>query len=304
MKKILLALTLSVGTFSLAQSQDMIPLWPDGRMPNSKGMKLKDSIAEQRLYQVGSPRLYTYLAPKEKNTGAAVLVVPGGGYIRLPDSYNNIATAKFFQEKGVNAFVLCHRLPTSRDLITPQIAPLQDAQRAMRIIYANAAKWGVDAQRVGVCGTSAGGHVATTLGTHIYDVASIGDELDKYPYAPAFMIPISAVVSMDDAIAHKGSKRSLLGNNPSPDLLNEYSNENRVTSATPPTLMIHADNDKSVSPLNSVRFYEALKQAKVSSSLHIFPQGGHSINVNSNPGSTQMWTDICMEWLKEMKFLE
>ncbi len=303
MKRLLLLVACCSALIAVAQPFEKILLWPEGKMPNSKGLNLKDSISEQRLQQVGEPRIHAYLASKENNTGAAVLVVPGGGYVRLPDSYNSIPTAKFFQSKGISAFALCHRLPNSRDAVTPQIIPLQDAQRAMRIIYANAEKWGIDPNRVGVCGTSAGGHVTTTLGTHLEDVASIGDELDKYPFRPAFMIPISAVISMDDAIVHKGSKKSLLGDNPSPELVKEYSNETRVTAATPPTLMIHADNDKAVSSLNSVRFYLALKQAGVSSSLHIFPYGGHGINVNTNPGSTQMWTNICLEWLKEMKFI-
>lgn len=304
MKKFYLALVLCIATgVAVAQSQEMIPLWTTGKMPNSKGLNLPDSVVEKYLYHVGQPRLYAYLASKELNTGAAVLIVPGGGYIRLPASYDNVATAKFFQSKGINAFVLCHRLPTSRDLVTRQLAPLQDAQRAMRIVYANAERWGIDVKRVGVNGTSAGGHVSATLGTQQEDVSAVGDELDKYPYKPAFMILISGVLSMDDAVTHKVSRRSLLGGNPSPELVKEYSNENRVTSATPPALLIHADNDRTVSPINSARFYQAMKQAGVSSSLHIFPQGGHGINVSNNPGSTQMWTELCMEWLKEMKFI-
>jgi acetyl esterase/lipase len=287
----------------MVSAQEMIPLWPVGKMPNSKGIKLTDSVARQRLYQVGAPRMYVYLAPKEKNTGAAVLIVPGGGYIRLPDSYENNPTAQFFQERGINAFIVCHRLPTSRDLVTRFTAPLQDAQRAMRIIQANAAKWGIDPKRVGVNGTSAGAHVASTLGTHQEDVSAIGDEYDKYSYSPAFMMLISGVISLDDAIAHRVSKEALLGKNAGADLVKAWSNENRVTAGTPPAFIVHADNDNGVSPLNSVVFYEAMKKAKVSSSLHIFPYGAHGINVDKNPGSTQMWTALSVEWLKEMKII-
>lgn len=285
-------------------AQEMIPLWPEGKMPNSKGLQLKDSIAEQRLYQVGSPRMYVYLAPENKNTGAAVLIVPGGGYVRLPDSYDRNPTARFFQERGINAFIVCHRLPTSRDLVTRHLAPLQDAQRAMRIIRANAEKWGIDPTRIGVNGTSAGAHVASTLGTHAEDVSSIGDEPDKYAYQPAFMMLISGVLSFDGAIAHGGSKRNLLGPDPSPELVKAWSNETRVTSETSPTLLIHADNDPAVPSMNSVVFYQALKKAGVPSSLHIFPFGAHSLNVNKNPGSADMWPTLSIEWLKEMKMLD
>ena len=273
-------------------------------MPNSKGLPLKDSVAQQRLYVVGAPRLYAFPAAAESNTGAAVLIVPGGGYVRLPDTYGNNSTAKFFQSRGISAFVVCHRLPNSPDLITRHTAPLQDAQRAMRIIRANAERWGVDPTRVGVCGTSAGGHVSATLGTHLNDVSAIGDELDSYSFSPAFMILISGVLSMNEAVTHRVSRQSLLGDNPAPELVREYSCEARVTAATPPAFLVHADNDNGVSPLNSVRFYQALKQAGVSSSLHIFPQGAHSIGVSNNPGSAQMWTTLCMEWLKEMKLVE
>lgn len=289
---------------NIVSAQEMIPLWKKGKMPNSKGLELKDSVASERLYQVGAPRIYTYLADKEKNTGAAVLIVPGGGYVRLPSDYSNVPIAKYFQENGINAFVICHRLPTSPDLLKPEIAPLQDIQRAMRIINANAEKWKIDPARIGVCGTSAGGHGASTLGTHDNNISEVGDKFDKFPYKPAFMILISPVISFDLKIAHKGSRDNLIGKNPTEEMVKQYSNENRVTKDTPPALMIHADNDRGVVPQNSVVFYQALRSAGVSSSLHIFPFGGHQISIENNPGSTAMWPAISLEWLKEMKFIK
>ncbi|MDR1672140.1 MAG: alpha/beta hydrolase [Bacteroidales bacterium] len=305
MKKIRLtmAFALAVCGSIIATAQEMIPLWKEGKMPNSKGLILKDSVAQQRLYQVGTPRMYVYLAPKEINTGAAVLIVPGGGYIRLPETYTGNSTAKFFQDRGINAFIVCHRLPTSRDLVTRHTAPLQDAQRAMRIIRANAAKWDIDPERIGVNGTSAGAHVASTLGTHQEDISAVGDEYDRFSYKPAFIMLISGVLSMERPITHGVSRESLLGANPSDELVKAYSNENRVTSSTPPTLLIHADNDNGVSPLNSVRFYEACKKAKVSASLHIFPFGAHGLGVGKNPGSADMWPQLSVEWLKEMNII-
>lgn len=303
MKKILL-FSLFLCCLNLSYSQEMINLWTEGKMPNSKGMVLTDSIADDRLYQVGKPRIYKFLASKEKNTGAAILIIPGGGYVRLTADYSNVSAALYYQKMGINAFVVCHRLPASPDLITPYTAPLQDIQRAMRIIYANAEEWRIDTKRIGVFGTSAGGHGATTLGTHTEDVSAIGDELDKCLFNPAFMILVSPVISLKAPIAHKGSRDRLIGKDASTKLIEAYSNETRVTKETPPALMIHANNDTGVSPLNSVAFYQALQAVGVSSSLHIFPYGGHRLSINNNPGSAKMWPEISIEWLREMKFIK
>ncbi|MFT4092751.1 MAG: alpha/beta hydrolase [Niabella sp.] len=302
MKKIVYTFLLFLSVNHVS-AQQAIALWPAGKMPDSRGLHLPDSVVGEYLFTTTSPKIYAYLAPKEKNTGAAVLIVPGGGYLRLPADYSKNATALYYQSKGINAFVLCHRLPASRDLVNPEKAPLEDAQRAMRIIRANAGIWEIDSARVGVTGTSAGGHVAATLGTHLEDVSAIGDSLDKYSFKPAFMILVSAVISFKEGIAHKGSRDQLVGAHPSAEMINAYSNENRVTKEAPPALLIHGNDDKTVPSLNSIVFYEALKAAGVSASLHIFPSGGHGYTVNMKSGSAKMWPEIVIEWLKEMKFV-
>ncbi|MCH5718025.1 alpha/beta hydrolase [Niabella hibiscisoli] len=305
-KHILKALLILLGMQSAIclQAQEKIVLWSEGKMPNSKRLQIKDSIVKEYLFTTTEPRIYAYPAAKEKNTGSAILIVPGGGYLRLPADYSKNATALYYQSKGINAFVLCHRLPGSQDLINPEKAPLQDAQRAMRLIHANAAKWAIDTSRIGVAGTSAGGHVASSLGTHFEDVSAIGDELDHYSFRPDFMILVSAVISFKEDIAHKGSRDRLIGAAPPERLVALYSNENRVTTFTPPTLLIHGNDDRTVSSLNSMVFYQALKGAGVNSSLHIFPYGGHGYTVNKNPGSANMWPEITLEWLREMKYIQ
>lgn len=303
MKRIVFS-TLLLLIISISQAQELIPLWPKGKMPNSKGLVLKDSIANDRLYQVGEPRVYKFLASEENNTGAAVLIIPGGGYLRLSADYTNISAVNYYQSKGINAFVVCHRLPTSPDLITPEIAPLQDIQRAMRIIQSNAEAWNIDPNRIGVFGTSAGGHAASTLGTHEEDVSAIGDDLDNFSFKPAYMILISPVISFTGNYIHKGSRDRLVGAGASKQKLNAYSNQMRVTKNTPPAMMIHADNDTSVPSMNSVVFYQALQNAGVSSSLLIFPKGKHRLSVRSNPGSAAMWPELSLMWLKEMKFIK
>jgi acetyl esterase/lipase len=304
MKKILFVPLMWLLAAGAAFSQIEIPLWVEGKMPNTKGMALQDSIAQQRLYRVGTPRMYAYIVPEEKNTGAAVLFVPGGGYVRLPSVYGpNDHIAKYFNDMGINVFILCHRLPTSPDLVEREKGAWQDGQRAMRIIRARAGEWGIDTTRVGVSGASAGGHVATTLATHFADVSGAGDRYDHAGYIPDFMVLISAVVSTQPGVIHRSSIDNLLGADPTEAMKREYSNELQISDRTPPTFFVHADNDGTVSSLNSVVFYEGLKARRIPSSLHIFPQGGHGFGVGGAPGSTRLWPDLCREWLIEMKII-
>ena len=300
MKKILLLLTtasLSVG----AIAQEFIPLWPAGKKPNFNGTIVTDSLFNERIWRVGTPGIYTFLVPKTDNNGAAVLICPGGGYERLSYLYNGFNLAKWYNTIGVNAFVLIYRLPHQADLQQKELAPLQDAQRAMRIIRANSVKWNIKTDKVGIMGTSAGGHVATTLGTHPDDMASIGDSLDKFSYRPDFMVLLSPVVSMGN-YAHQGSKNYLLGPGPTKSLIEKYSNELQVSSYTPPSFIVHALNDSTVNVRNSLLLYNAMIEKKISASIHIFPQGGHGIKPDDNPGSTDLWMNLLKLWLREMGF--
>ena len=285
-----------------AFSQEFIPLWEAGKMPNSKGITLKDDIRNERVYQVGTPGFYAFFPSVQENKGAAVLICPGGGYERLAFQISGTQLAKWFNTLGVSAFVLNYRLPTSPDLKQREIAPLQDAQRAMRVIRANAAKWQIQPDKIGVLGTSAGGHLAANLGTVTADAAKIGDDFDKQSFAPNFMILISPVISMNE-FAHAGSKKNLLGANPSKELIEKYSIEKQATAQTPAAFIVHAADDKSVSPRNSLLFYNALIDKNVSASLHIYPKGGHAIALRNNPGSTETWTTLCEMWLIEMGFI-
>lgn len=289
-------------SFLQAQAQEFIPLWPKKKLPNSKGLKLADKIENERILQVGTPGMYAFFTSKEENKGCAVLICPGGGYERLTYLLGGTQLAKWFNTMGVTAFVLNYRLPTSPDLQDRTIGPEQDAQRAMRLIRASAARWKLDPARIGIMGGSAGGHLASTLGTHPEDVAAIGDSLDRVPFAPSFMVLVSPVISMGQ-YAHAGSRKNLLGENPSATLVAKFSNELHVTAATPPTFLAHAYNDKSVNQRNSLLFYQALVEHDVPGSLHIFPQGGHAIALRNTPGSASQWTTLCEAWLLEMGFL-
>ena len=285
-----------------AFSQEFIPLWETGKMPNSKGIMLKDDIRNERIYQVGTPGFYAFFPSVQENKGAAVLICPGGGYERLAYVISGTQLAKWFNSIGISAFVLNYRLPNSPDLKQRETAPLQDAQRAVRIIRANAEKWQIKTDKIGVLGTSAGGHLAANLGTATEDLAKVGDDFDKLPFAPNFMILISPVVTMGE-YAHAGSRKNLLGANPSKELIEKYSLEKQVTATTSAGFIVHAADDKVVSQRNSLLFYNALLDKNISASLHIFPNGGHAIALRNNPGSTETWTNLCEMWLTEMGFI-
>ena len=285
-----------------AKAQQFIPLWPKGRMPNSKGLALKDSVVNERIYQVGTPGMYAFFPSKDDNNGAAVLIFPGGGYTHLTYNLGGFQLAKWFNSLGTSAFVVIYRMPNSPDLVQREIGSLQDAQRALRMVRSNAAAWGIKKDKIGVQGSSAGGHLAALVGTHTEDVSSIKDGLDTVSFRPDFMILISAVIDFGK-YAHAGSRESFLGKDPSQQMIEKYSAQNSVTANAPPGFIADAFNDKTVNPQNSLLFYQALLDKKVSTSFHVFPQGGHAINVNNNPGSTELWKPLCEAWLKEMGFI-
>jgi len=284
-------------------AQEFIPLWSKDKMPNTKGLAINDSIVNERAIQIATPGFYAFFPSKDDNNGAAVLIFPGGGYHHLTYNLGGFQLAKWFNTMGISAFVVNYRLPTSPDLQQRELGPLQDAQRAMRIIRGNANKWKLNPNKIGVQGSSAGGHVAAMMGNITDDVSSIKDSLDRVAFKADFIVLVSPVISMG-ANAHKGSKANLLGEKPSQELMDKYSMELQVTTATPPCFIADAFNDKTVPPINSLLFYQALLVKNISTSFHVFPQGGHAIGLSNNPGSTEQWKALCEAWLKEMKFIE
>lgn len=285
-----------------ANAQEFIPIWPAGKMPNTKGMKLPDSIANERVFRVGTPGMYAFFPSVTENKGAAVIICPGGGYERLAYIISGTQLAKWFNTMGVTAFVLNYRLPNDKDLVTRQDGPLQDAQRAIKYVRNNAAKWGIKPDQIGIQGSSAGGHLATLTGTVLTDMAKIGDALNEVSPKPNFMILVSPVIDMGK-YAHKGSLKNLLGDKPTEVQIRQFSTQLQVTDQTPPTFIADAFNDKSVDPHNSLMFFEALLSHKVPSTLHVFPQGAHAIALRNNPGSADLWTELCERWMIEMNII-
>lgn len=289
---------------SSARSQDFVPLWPEGKMPNSKGLDLEHKEENERITQVETPGFHSFMPAKEEKSSAAVLILPGGGYHHLTYDLGGYQIAKWFNTMGISAFVLDYRLPTSPDLKIRQNGPVQDAQRAMKLLRANAEKYNIDVNKIGVFATSAGGHLASTLGTHSEDFSVIeNDSISDLTFKPDFMLLISPVISFGE-FTHQGSRDNFLGENPSEEMIRKYSNEFQVTAETPPTFLVHAQNDEAVPPKNSLLFYEAMLEHKVEGSLHIFPQGKHAIGILNNSELTDEWKVLAEKWLKERRIIE
>ncbi len=290
----MIATTLLLAGWIIAQpvAPPAVPLW-NGKAPLAVGDGATDK-----------PTLTAYLAPTEKASGAAVVICPGGGYGFLAVDHEGKQVAEYLNTLGVHAFVVMYRI-TGKDRPGPLLqAPLLDTQRALRTVRAKSKDWGVDPKRVGVMGFSAGGHLASTAGTHFDDGKSDAeDPIDRESCRPDFMILAYPVISMEDGLTHGGSKRNLLGDKPDAKLVAEFSNENQVTAKTPPTFLFHTDEDTAVQPENAARFYIALKKAKVPAEMHIYQNGIHGIGLGSDPKWTKgnvysaSWPKHLAEWL-------
>ncbi|GLB53430.1 beta-xylanase [Neptunitalea chrysea] len=271
-------------------------------MPNSKGMKLQHIEERERITQVATPGIYAFYPAPEEANGAAVLICPGGGYHHLTYNLGGFQLAKWLNTQGIAAFVLIYRLPTSPDLKDRILAPVQDAQRAMQLIRFNAEKWNIDTNKLGIMGTSAGGHLASILGTHTENVTHINDTISTLPFKPDYMLLVSPVISMESE-THKGSVENLLGKNANDTLKHRYSTYFQVTEDTPPTFLAHAENDPAVPVSNSLRFYMAMVAHNVPSTLHVFPTGEHAIGTYNASELTNQWKQLCILWLKEIRII-
>ena len=284
----LLALLLSgssaMGTAD--NSQEPIILWPNGA-PGPVGKEPNDV-----------PTLTLYFPAKEKTTGAAIIVCPGGGYTHLAD-HEGRPVAEWLNTLGITAFVLKYRLGPRYH----HPAPLQDAARAIRTIRARATEWNIDPKRIGILGFSAGGHVASTISTHFYSgKLDASDPIERVSSRPDLMILIYPVITMRE-FTHAGSRRMLLGDNPSSDLVALLSNEEQVTKETPPAFLVHTANDPAVPVENSLRFAEAMTKAGVPFELNIYERGPHGFGLGGKDPMLSTWPQRCADWLRVHGFI-
>jgi len=299
MKKILLLLLMTaIATLSEAAPPVIIPLWPEG-VPGAKAIGDERSESGGRLSNVSAPTLTVYTPAVDRPNGTAVIIAPGGGYGMLSTEREGVQYANWLSTLGVTSFVLKYRM---KEFGHP--APLQDVLRAVRLVRSRAAEFMINPARVGVMGSSAGGHLAASAGT-LFDHADgkTGAALDATSARPDFLILMYPVITMDDPHAHAGSRKNLLGENPSTELLNLASMEKQVTAATPPTLLIHTQEDQSVPVENSILFYQALTRAKVPAEMYLFEHGSHGMGMKAEFGTASDWPARAAEWLRNRGLL-
>ncbi len=304
MKKILILFIMFI-LQNRGDAQKVIPLYP-GSIPNSKPVKdeEKSEMSPEHILiisKVSRPTLTLFPAPNNSSTGCAVLIIPGGGYQIVAAGHEGYDVAREFNKMGVSAFVLKYRIPDDSCMLNKEIGPLQDAQRAIEIVRENAKKWKIDPHKIGIMGFSAGGHLASTEGTHY--TKSVLPKKPLVSLRPDFMILVYPVISFGDSIGHIGSRDNLLGKNPSPEKIKYYSNERQVNANTPPAFLVHAKDDDVVVVQNSIDFYDALRANQVPAEIYLYEKGGHGFGM-VNETSKVKWMALVKQWMVKNGWLK
>ncbi len=289
-------------------SQNILHAQPEmnlyDKVPNSKpSVNKEEHITTDnmvRISKVSIPTLTMYTPQPGSEKKAAVIICPGGGYARLAATHEGSDVAKVFNEWGITAFVLKYRLPDDTIMIDKSIGPLQDAQRAIQLVRENAVKWNIDPNKIGIMGFSAGGHLASTASTHF--TKSVIDNPNNISLRPDFSILLYPVISFTDSLAHMGSRYNLIGKDASMEKITGYSNELQVTSQTPPTFLVHAEDDKTVKVKNSIDYYLALLKNNVLAEMHLYPKGGHGFGMN-NKTTNDKWMERLKNWMESNGWL-
>jgi len=306
MNKIITSAFLMIST-SILSAQQVIPLY-DGEIPNAKPCNEKDHEFIDTSWMksgilivdhITKPTLTIFEPAAKKRNGTAVIICPGGGYGIIAAGHEGADVAKVFNDAGITAFVLRYRLPNDECMSHKEYVPLIDAQQAIHFVRSHAQQYHVDPNKIGIMGFSAGGHLASTTGTHFDPVRK---ELANANVRPDFMMLIYPVISFNEEIGHIGSRDNLLGKDPDKKLVHLFSNEEQVTPRTPPTFLVHASDDDGVNPENSIRFYQALLRNKVPAELHLYEHGGHGFGLH-NTSTNEDWFKSCIDWMRANKLL-
>jgi acetyl esterase/lipase len=287
---------MSINLIGKGQANLEIPLYQNN-VPNS----IKSTVVEKTILVTGTRRIsdvtdptLTIFTPNKPN-GTAIIICPGGGYARLSIDHEGVAIAKALNLLGITAFVLKYRLPNDTIMTDKSIGPLQDLQQAIRIVRKQSSSLGINENKIGIMGFSAGGHLASTAATHFNFIADSTIH-DTTSVRPDFAILIYPVISFNDSIMHKGSRNNLIGTKPSLEKLNFFSNEFKITKNTPPIFIVHAGDDRSVPVENSIRFYQSCIKNNVPVEMHLYPKGGHGFGL-INATTTDKWMDRLENWL-------
>jgi len=297
MKNILVFFSVFVISLSAVAQDFKLKVWPNGA-PDSNGMTQPEEVFEgKRVRNVSEAEIYVYLPKQGVNTGAAIVICPGGGYAMEAMDHEGYDMAAWLAQQGVAGIVLKYRLPYGHHQI-----PLEDVQRTIRLVRQQAAEWGINPAKVGIAGSSAGGHLASTAGTQ-FDLGKpeASDAIDKISCRPDFMLLLYPVITFKEEFGHIGTRNNLIGTGNKWDLIEKYSNELHVTAQTPPTFLILADDDNAVPPSNSIEFYMALKKFDIPAEMHIFSKGGHGFGMNKINQPVDQWPNLFAQWLKAQR---
>lgn len=286
-------------------AQDTImPLWPKGKIPNHVVSTEKETYQRNgilRISKVQEPTIEVYLPAKSNATGMAMLIFPGGGYGILAYDWEGTDIAKFLNGKGIAGIVVKYRLPSDVSQTNKQYVPLMDAQRALRLVRSKADDFHIDANGIGILGFSAGGHLAATLGTHYMDkVHTPVDEIDTLSARPDFMALGYPVISFGPN-THSGSKKNLLGEQPTEAQTIYFSTEKHITKNTPPTFLFHASDDTGVAVENSLLFYRALVDKGVPATMQLYPKGGHGFSLALKDPFLKTWSEQMVLWINTLE---
>jgi acetyl esterase/lipase len=284
-------------TTTAGTAAPVLPLYSSS-IPDSKPSQVQETSETNgnriTVANVVQPTLTVFTPARDKANGTAVVICPGGGYAMLAMGHEGYDVAKRLTDMGITAFVLKYRLPNDRSQPDKSIAPLLDAQQALRMVRQLAPKYSLNPERIGLMGFSAGGHLAATAGTHF--ARPVGENPSPASVRPAFLVLLYPVISFSDSLMHKGSRDNLVGAAASPAQVRLYSNELQVNAQTPPTFLVHAEDDTVVPVQNSLVFYQALHRHKVPAEMHLYPKGGHGFGMN-NTTTKDQWMDRLQNWL-------
>lgn len=299
-----LILFLVVSTVAISQNP-VLKVWPMGVPGSLKSDIWTEKVTEangspSRYEKVTDPTLTVFLPTAEKATGTAVLICPGGGYGVLAFDHEGFAIARWLNENGIAAYILKYRLPSDQIMKDKSVGPLQDAQEAIRIIRRNREHYKINPNKIGVIGFSAGGHLASTLSTHYAE--KVYEATDTVSARPDFSLLIYPVITFDASFTHAGSRKNLIGDNPSQTAIDHFSNELQINAKTPPAFLVHSSDDKTVPVKNSLAYYENLVKNNVIAEMHIFQKGGHGYGMSVGRGTQASWPELCIKWLNTNGF--
>jgi len=297
-----ISLFLSVNVSTWAQQHETIKLWSKTIPGSILNPSYKEEIGKgYHISKVTEPTLTVFKPTKEKANGTSLIICPGGGYGVLAFDHEGYKVAKWLNELGITAFILKYRLPSDLIMQNKSIGPLQDAQKAMRMVRRNAKKWNLDPNKIGIMGFSAGGHLASTLSTHFNE--KVYAAMDSISARPDFSLLIYPVISMNSKITHQGSKNNLLGENPNEKTVHHFSNELMIDKNTPPAFLVHAVDDKAVPIENSIQYLLSLRKHSIPAELHLYQKGGHGFGMNPSKNTESSWTKSCELWMQMNDFL-